>query len=248
MEKWSVELDPMFLNEALEFFKSKGYIISANIADIEPLIHSIAFTASRITKIELLIALKEEITKSIEQGMPYNEFRKNIMQRFSEMGMWGDDVTQDDPVTGESFKVNMNVSRIKKIFDTNIRVMHAEGQWQRIKDYSDMFPYLVYDAGNSEVPRKEHLVYDGLTLPIDDPFWQLHTPVKAYGCKCRVYQSDEIEAGAKTAAPKEKYYTHKNNDGTTQEIPVGVDPSFNYPLGSAGKALAEYLSQKLSEV
>lgn len=238
-------LNPMFLDEAIAFFKKKGYVISKNIKDLEPFIHAIAFTASRIVKVEALLALQDEINRSIEQGLSYSEFKKTIRNRFSEMGMWGDEVKQIDPDTGEEFTTKVNMSRIQKIFDTNIRVMHAEGQWQRTQDYKDLLPYLVYDANNSGDPRPEHSAWDGLTLLVDDAFWLSHAPVKAYGCKCRTYQTDEIESGAKTTAPKEKYYTHTDKDGKNHKTPEGVDPSFNYPLGSQDKILAEYLKERM---
>ena len=42
------------------------------------------------------------------------------------------------------------------------------------------------DKLNSQHPRLEHSAWDGLVLPVDDPFWQMHYPVKAWRCKCGV--------------------------------------------------------------
>lgn len=70
--------------------------------------------------------------------------------------------------------------RLRVIYDTNLRTTHSEGQWQHIQRNKDTFPYLKYDANNSEHPRLEHSAWDGLVLPVDDPFWQAHYPVKAW--------------------------------------------------------------------
>ncbi|SDY44882.1 phage minor head protein [Nitrosomonas sp. Nm33] len=100
------------------------------------------------------------------------------------------------------------------------------------------FPYLKYDANNSEHSRLEHSAWDGLVLPVDDPFWKAHYPAKAWGCKCGVTQLDEDtldELGLKPSEPpEEETYTYINKrTGEVQRIPKEADPSFNYPPGGA---------------
>jgi hypothetical protein len=139
------------------------------------------------------------------------------------------------------------------IYDTNLRTAHTEGQWQRIQETKDAFPYLMYSGGHSAHPRHQHLSWNGLVLPVDDPFWQAHTPVKAWNCKCRVIQQTEgmlarkgIQPGT---SPKIDEYTYTNKrTGQIQKIPAGVDPAFHYPPAGRRAALNNYLAEKVDAV
>lgn len=170
-----------------------------------------------------------------------------------EKGWWGR-AEMEDPLTGKIKNVQLgSTRRLKVIYDTNLRTAHSEGQWQRIQRNKDDFPYLKYDANNSEHPRLEHSAWDGLVLPVDDPFWQAHYPVKAWGCKCGVVQLDEDtldELGLKPAEPpQEETYTYINKrTGEMQRIPKGVDPSFNYPPGGRLANLNKMLADKIDRL
>lgn len=88
---------------------------------------------------------------------------------------------------------------------------------------------------------------------MDDPFWQAHHPVKAWGCRCGVTQLDEDtldQLGLKpTEPPQEKTCTYINKRiGEVQRIPEGVDPSFNYQLGWRLANLNKMLTDKIDRL
>ncbi len=45
-------------------------------------------------------------------------------------------------------------------------------------------PYIMYVVGPSKDHRDQHLAWHGTVLPVDDPWWDTHTPINGYGCKC----------------------------------------------------------------
>jgi hypothetical protein len=143
------------------------------------------------------------------------------------------------PLTGAKLTViKVDAKRLKKIYDTNLATAHSEGQWARIQDSKTSFPYLQYDGCNSQENRKDHCAWNGMVLPVDDPWWRNHMPVKKWGCKCDVHQltAGEVKRGGLkvSESPEEKYTTWKNErTGKTMRVPVGVDPAFNYPHGGA---------------
>jgi hypothetical protein len=189
----SLELNPMPPKEAIDFFRKKGYKVdyfdSNRDATTEQ--HKNAFMVAKMMEIDLLEGVREQVDKSIAEGMSFPEFRKNLETTLTDKGWWGRKV-MTDPVTGLDKVVQLgSVSRLKKIYETNIRHTHADGQWQRIQEYKEVFQYLVYDANNSQVPRIEHSEYNRLCLKADDVFWQSHYPPQGYGCKCRVYAVTE---------------------------------------------------------
>ena len=156
-----------------------------------------------------------------------------------------------DPLTGEVNEVQLgSPRRLKIIYDTNLRTAHSEGQWQRIQDSKEAFPYLEYDGNNSEHPRHEHSGGDKLVLPVDHPFWKAHFPVKDYGCKCRVIPRTlrQVERSGRPVGPAPEVPTRpfvNKRTGEIQQIPVGVNPSFHYPPGGRRAGLSQHLVEKL---
>ncbi|AKH37291.1 MULTISPECIES: phage head morphogenesis protein [Nitrosomonas] len=239
--------------DAIEFFRQKGYLISFSWEDVWQQEHQAAFTVAKAMQIDILRDIREAVDNALAEGTTFEQFRKELAPLLLQKGWWGRaDMT--DPITNDVKNVQLgSMRRLKVIYDTNLRTAHSEGQWQRIQRNKDSFPYLKYDAKNSEHPRLEHSAWDGLVLPVDDAFWQAHYPVKAWGCKCGVMQLDEDtlnELGLKPSEPpQEKTYTYINKrTGEVQRIPKGVDPSFNYPPGGRLANLQKMLADKINRL
>jgi uncharacterized protein with gpF-like domain len=239
--------------EAIEFFLQKGYLIGFSWEDVWQQEHQAAFTVAKAMQLDILRDIREAIDRALTEGITFEQFSKELAPLLVQKGWWGR-ANMEDPVTGEVKNVQLgSTRRLKVIYDTNLRTAHSEGQWQRIQRNKDDFPYLKYDANNSEHPRLEHSAWDGLVLPVDAPFWQAHYPVKAWGCKCGVMQLDEDtldELGLKPAEPpQEETYTYINKrTGEVQRIPKGVDPSFNYPPGGRLANLNKILADKIDRL
>jgi hypothetical protein len=119
----------------------------------------------------------------------------------------------------------------------------------------------MYRIGNSVHHREEHVSWDGLILPKNDPWWDSHFPPNGWGCKCytravsearkKQYEANGIPAApqldgtgggtipAKTQAPPVKYKTYFNErKGTFERVPEGVNPAFNWNQGKASRTEA----------
>src|SRR5207237_8429074 len=78
------------------------------------------------------------------------------------------------------------VNRLRIIYDTNLRTSYAAGNWAGFARNKADLPWLMYAHTTSLHPRVEHLAWDGITLPVDDPWWDTHYPPNGWGCKCGV--------------------------------------------------------------
>lgn len=238
--------------EAVDYLRQKGYRIGFDHRDVWQHEHQAAFTVAKAMQVDLLQDIREQVDQALELGTTFAEFKANLMPNLVRRGWWGK-ATMADPLTGEEKEVQLgSPRRLKVIYDTNLRTAHAEGQWQRIQSAKAALPYLMYDHTPSAHERKQHAAWDGLVLPVDDPWWQAHYPVKAWGCKCRVIQLGprQLERLGKSVgeAPADEMVSYTNQrTGETQAIPAGVDPAFAYPpggrLGSLGQALADKLEK-----
>lgn len=244
------ELKPLPPKEAIEYFRQKGHALSFDYRDVRQEQHQAAFTVAKVMQQDILVDIRKAVDQALVEGIPYEQFAKALTPSLQDKGWWGKRPLKD-PLTGETQEVQLgSPRRLKVIYDTNLRTAHSEGQWQRIQDNKEAFPYLQYDGNNSENSRLLHSAWDGLTLPVDHPFWLEHMPVKEYGCKCRVRSltARQVERGGLKVGPVPEVpkvtYVNKRT-GEVQQIPAGVHPSFHYPPGGRRANLNKHLVEKL---
>lgn len=236
--------------EAVKFFRQKGYRIGFDYRDVSQQEHQASFTVAKAMQIDLLQDIREQIDAALELGTTLQEFTANLQPNLVGRGWWGR-AMMEDPLTGETREVQLgSPRRLKTIYDTNLRTAHAEGQWQRIQEAKAALPYLMYDHTPSAHERKEHAAWDGIVLPVDDPWVAAHYPVKAWGCKCRMIQlgQRQLDRMGLTVgpAPAEQLVTHTNKrTGEVQQIPAGVDPAFHYPPGGRLASLGQHLADRV---
>lgn len=110
----------------------------------------------------------------------------------------------------------------------------AIGQAQNARKWSDFeqdkanFDYLVYDAiidpNTSDICRP----LDGIKLPVDDPFWNTHSPLNHFNCRCLLRKEN---GGRKTSKADVK----KAYDATI----VKMDDTFKMNPGKAGQVFTK---------
>lgn len=222
--------------EALDYFKKKKIKPGFRYTDVWKQEHTFAFTVAKVMELDILEHVRASTQKAIEDGETFDTWKKNVAPRLEQSGWRGHVSDAQVP------------SRLRNIYDTNMRVARAAGQEDRAQRTKKVLPYFVYELGPSKEHRKEHAAWNGLIFAVDDKFWDEHTPPCAYGCKCRKRQISKREAedkGGVSTAPEEERVTWKLPDGKTTDAPAGVHPSFAYPKNKAGreKVLGDLLTQ-----
>ena len=118
-------------------------------------------------------------------------------------------------------------------------------------------PYWEYRHRDGQKhPRPEHEAWDGLVLHCDDPWWQTHYPVNAYGCKCTVFAHSArslARNGLKVGkAPPVEMHTvviGKNSaNPRIVAVPKGIDPGFDHVPGKNRANAAQMLLEKAKSV
>lgn len=239
--------------EAIDFFRQKGYRVGFDYRDVWQQEHAAAFTVAKAMQVDLLAEIREQLDAALANGTTLETFKAALKPNLVKRGWWGKQLATD-PVTGETKEVQLgSPRRLKVIYDTNLRTAHAEGQWARIQSAKAALPYLMYDHTPSQFERPEHKAWDGKVLPVDDPWWAYHYPVKAWGCKCRVIQlgQRQLDRMGLTVgeAPETKFveWTNKRT-GDVELVPEGVDPAFNYAPGQRMANLGKLLAEKIEAV
>ena len=249
--------DKFVPSEALDYIKNKKLKVGFSYKDVWNEEHATAFTVAKAMQIDVLSDIKSAVETAIKDGHSFEHFKKDLQPTLIKKGWWGRK-KMTDPLTGEEVNAQLGSDRrLKTIYDTNLRSAYQKAQYERTMA-SDLHPYLMYRVGNSAHHRPQHLAWDGLILPKDDPFWDKHLPPNEYGCKCYTraisesrkqrYERDGIRvppkadgSGAgvikvKTKAPAEEYTTYFNErKGSIERLPKGVAPGFNWNQGKTGR-------------
>ena len=223
----------------LDFLSRKQLKPSFDYREVWKQENQAAFTVAKATRLDILQDIHEELTKAMASGQTLASFQKQLKPLLQKKGWWGiKEMT--DPLTGKAKLVQLgSPRRLKIIYDTNMRTAYAHGQWQRIQRTKAALPYLTYEIGPSKNHRKDHVQWQGLCLPADDPFWDSHYPPNGWGCKCRVrqvsqYEYDQLNKAGKigTKAPpiKRQEYINKRT-GVVEQVPEGIDPGWDYNPG-----------------
>jgi uncharacterized protein with gpF-like domain len=154
--------------------------------------HSYAFSVAKVMRRDVLQAMHEELARAIAEGVGIDKWTKQVEPRFKQMGWWGDQEVED-PETGQVVTINAP-SRLRLIFNTNMRMAHAAGQWDRIQRNKRYRPYLLYYIGPAIRHREQHVAWNGVLLPVDDDFWSYAMPMNGWNCHCGVRSVTEREA------------------------------------------------------
>ncbi|HDL7388681.1 TPA: hypothetical protein PXN10_001707 [Yersinia enterocolitica] len=207
--------------EALAWFKAKKLQPGFDFRDVWLEEHSAAFTVAKMTQLDLLNDVKELVTNALATGQTFREFQQVLEPLLVKRGWWGirDRV---DPLTNETKTVQLgSESRLRTLYDTNMRTARTAGQWQRIERTKRAMPYLIYTLGPSREHRVDHLKWANICLPVDDPFWLTHTGPNGWGCKCGIRQVSQYE------------YEQLLENGATQTTAVYDDNGL--PTGQVSK-------------
>lgn len=164
--------------EAIKYFQSKGNAISWNWYEVWQEAHAKVFTVAKVTKLDILLDIRNAVEKAIRDGTTLQQFKKDLVPKLIDQGWWG-----KDKDTGAQLG---SPSRLKKIFEININVAHSAGRYNQMMDNKDFRPWWKYMAIEDNRTRKSHLKLNELVLKFDDPFWISFYPPIDWLCRCKV--------------------------------------------------------------
>ena len=230
--------------EAIEHFRAKGFHVGFDWRDTSAAEHLRSFTVAKATKLDILQDIRGAVDEAIAEGTTFRQFRARLEPALRDKGWWGQAAVLD-PLTGEQRVAQLgSTRRLRIIFDTNLRMAHAKGRWERIERIAEDRPWLRYFAVRDGRTRPDHLAWHGTVLRWDDPWWETYYPPNGWRCRCLVQQFDDDDleafgftpsdgppAGSETTRP----WTNKRT-GETVEVPVGIDPGFQHNVGLLGRA------------
>lgn len=243
-------------DEAIAALRRRGlnFIPSGHWTEVWQEVHQTGFTVAQSAGFDILKDIYTAVAKVQEEGWTFSRFQKELTPILQGKGWWGK-TERVDPLTGEVREVQLgSPRRLRTIFDVNLRVSAAQGDWQRQQSVKDARPYLRYTALLDNRTRPLHRRWHGIILPQDHPWWETHYPPNGWRCRCKAMSvsGEDLEAEGWTVseAPDEGETPWVNpRTGEMLMVPRGVDPGWAYNPGKVDQAAhaAELMMDKVGD-
>lgn len=231
--------------KAVEYFKSKGYRISFDCDEMKREAHTKAFTVSGVTKIDMLVDIRNAISDAKEKGKSLESFKKDFIPLLQKKGWHGRKVISRPD--GSKKEVDLSAPwRIKTIYNTNLNTAYQAGIYKDLKDNTDVMPYWRYVAVMDGRTRDAHRQLNDKIIAANDPFWDRYFPPNGWGCRCTVI------GVTKRQADREKSNLAKGNV-LSREISPHVPDGWDYNPGQSfwepdKTKYPDWAKEKLDEV
>jgi len=171
--------------DAIDFLTRKRVITPKNKEnigdkweDISGAEHAHAFTAAHITNAQQLEAIRGLMVRSMEEGIPYDRFKADMLSMLEKEGWYlrpdkiGDAVYSD--------------WRIGIMYQTNMLTSRSAGRYRQQLRSTRLRPFWVYKQIQRPTKRASHESLNNLALRWDDPFWDTYYPPNGWRCECYV--------------------------------------------------------------
>lgn len=250
---YAVQLAPA---DAIEYFKSKGYVIGFSAAEIEAEAHAKAFTVAGVLKLDILADIQNGLKPALNDGDTERDIERKLLPLLEQKGWIGKGLVAD-PETGELWGKRLTPRRIGTIFSTNIQSSYAAGRWKQQVANKTERPYWQRVAVMDLHTRPRHALLNGFTAAADSPVWDYFYPPDGYGCRCRIraFTKAQVEARGFAVHEPELYdieqeYGIPGKTRTVKAMKIGgetytADPGFGFNPGKVAftPTLDKYATQ-----
>ncbi len=212
--------------QQIEFFRDKLNLPTKSYTDIQGAAHDQAFVVAGALKADLLNDLRGAVDRVVADGIGFEAFKKDFRSIAAKHG-W-------------AYNGGSNW-RAQVIYETNLNQSYNAGREAQMADpeLRARRPYGMYKHYASPNERPEHVAWDGLIIPLDDPWWDSHSPANGWGCRCKkfMYSDRDVERrGLKVVKPppeefEDRVIGKRSGNPQTVRVPKGIDPGFQYSPG-----------------
>ena len=219
--------------EAVDYFKQKINIPTKRWNSLKGAMHTRAFTIAGAMRADILLDFRNAVDKAISNGDSLQDFRDNFYKIASK---W----RESDPSFDEKMqKPKYGAWRSKVIYQTNMLTAAAAAQERQARELPDVFTHAKYVCMMLPGSREEHKQWNGTVLPVNDPWWEKHSPPNGFGCLCEKEFISKYEM--KNGLEKETKAPTPANDTTN------IGENWDYSIGSAdaeNQRLKAYTQEK----
>lgn len=203
-------------SSSLEYARNRKVVLPDEFYTMDLHARSNAATISRLASLEQIKTVLNLVTKSIESGGTFNDFKKQV----------------------EEQGIELSDHHLANVYRTNIQNAYAYGRWLEQEGNKESRPYLRYSAIIDSRTRPTHLALNDIIRHIDDEFWNKHYPPNGFQCRCTVESLTEKMADRIGITPDDQlvdlpqnkydwdYHPFKQNTYLNEVIDQKLDDPF----------------------
>lgn len=179
--------------EAIAYFKSKGFAFTWDWHEMWQEAHTRAFTVAKAMRMDVLQDIRGAVQKALDEGTTFAQFKKELTPLLQEKGWWGRKAVDDEG--GQTVQLG-SPRRLQTIYQVNLQTAYMAGRYKEQMENVDDRPYWQYVAVLDAVTRPGHRRLHGKVFRADDPFWGSFYPPNGWRCRCRVraLSASEVKA------------------------------------------------------
>lgn len=230
--------------EAVEYFKKKINLPTKRWNDLEGAMHTRAFTVAGAMRADILLDFRKAVDAAIEKGESLQDFRDRFYHIASK---W----RESDPSFDEKMqKPKYGAWRSKVIYQTNILTSAAAAQERQARAMPDVFTHAKYVCMMMPTSREQHKAWNGTVLPVNDPWWEKHSPPNGFGCLCEkeFISKYEMDAGLEKTTKAPTAPNDTTNIGEKWDYSIGDADEENQRLIGQMKEKEEGLFEKTGTI
>ncbi len=178
--------------EAIEYFRVKGFKVSDGWRDVRAAQHAHVFTVARMAEFDVLADTRRIIDRGLAKGLATDRIAAGLEDRLRAAGWWGIETRQD----GTEVMLG-SPHRVRTIVRTNIHTAYSAGRYRRQREVMASRPYWMYIAMDDGATRASHRALHGKVFRADDEIWDRIYPPNDWGCRCRVRALSERQVRAR---------------------------------------------------
>jgi phage gp29-like protein len=214
MLKFALDLEP---EEAVKYFRPKGIEISADHIETIEAVKKHAFTVSGVMKLDILMDLKDMLTKALSNGWSRAQFRKEIKELMARKGWLG---KVPDGKTGLQSPWRLNL-----IYHNNTRSALHDARWDQMMSSTDTIPYVLSVArmnGSHPNSTKQCKALHNKVFSKTDKYYQKYLRCQrhhyCYSTEVSISEKRRLELGLPVSKGT-SFAQHKNMKGFYHEGP-----------------------------
>lgn len=215
-----MKLDRLFAQppkDAIDYFNSKGLLLSWDWQEVSTQAHAHAFTVAKLAQLDVLTLIQTELKSALTDGISGRDFINSLAPKLKSKGWWGKKLIPDGH-GGFDLIQEGSAWRLNTIYKTNMSTAYMSGRYKAMLENSDHRPYWQYIAIDDGRTRESHRALDGKVFRYDDPIWDTLYPPNGWGCRCRVRALTEKQL-------QQKGLSVERSDGllSTRRVNTGVN-------------------------
>lgn len=229
--------------EAVDYIKQKINLPTKRWNDLKGAMHTRAFTVAGAMRADILLDFRKAVERAIEKGDTLQDFRDNFYNIASK---W----RASDPSFDEKMqRPKYGAWRSKVIYQTNVITAAAAAQERQARALPDVFTHAKYVCMMLPGSREEHKAWNGTVLPVNDPWWEKHSPPNGFGCLCQkeFVSKYEMDSGMEKETNAPTAPNDTTNIGENWDYSIGDADAENQRLGEQYQEKKAKLLDKFPE-